>query len=138
MSVETYIFESLVAHLPFASSEDQHKLFVALASFLRVPAPVFILNGYAGTGKTTAMAALVGALNDLQQPTVLMAPTGRSAKVLEGYTGKAAHTIHRVIYRQAMPKAGEEADFGVFSLQPNKNRNTLYIVDEASLLSNTI
>ncbi|NLZ08177.1 MAG: AAA family ATPase [Bacteroidales bacterium] len=108
-----------------------------MASFLSGPNPVFILNGYAGTGKTTAMAALVGALSELNRQVVLLAPTGRSAKVLMGYAGAPAHTIHKAIYRQKPPASSDEGGFGVFELHPNRDKNTLFIVDEASLLSNT-
>ena len=75
------------------------------------------------------MAALVKALGELQQPVVLLAPTGRAAKVLARYAGKAAYTIHKYIYRQN--KLGAEA----FSLSDNRHKNTLFIVDEASMIS---
>ena len=75
------------------------------------------------------MAALVKALGELQQPVVLLAPTGRAAKVLARYAGKAAYTIHKYIYRQN--KLGAEA----FLLSDNRHKNTLFIVDEASMIS---
>lgn len=137
MAVEDYLYGSLVAHMPFTPSEDQQRLFRSLAAFLHNQDSIFILNGYAGTGKTTAMSALVGTLKEMNLPVVLLAPTGRSAKVLAGYTGTPAHTIHKTIYRQVPPKANEETEYGAFSLHPNKSKNTLFIVDEASLLSNT-
>jgi len=137
MGIEQYIYQKIQEHLPFEPSGDQDKLFRALSAFMTSGDPVFILNGYAGTGKTTAMAALVGALREIKKNTVLLAPTGRSAKVLMGYAEVPAHTIHKVIYRQKPPAASDETGFGVFELHPNQNKNTLFIVDEASLLSNT-
>ena len=137
MGIEQYIYQKIREHLPFEASGDQDQLFRALAAFITSGDPVFILNGYAGTGKTTAMAALVGALREIKKHAVLLAPTGRSAKVLMGYAGAPAHTIHKTIYRQKPPAASDETGFGVFELHPNRNKNTLFIVDEASLLSNT-
>jgi len=89
----------------------------------------FILRGYAGTGKTSVTSALVRALKGLKQPCVLLAPTGRAAKVLSRYSGEQAYTIHKKIYRQN--QLGSEA----FSLSDNLHKNTLFIVDEASMLS---
>ena len=93
-----------------------------------------VVNGYAGTGKTTAVAAIVAALKPLEIPSVLLAPTGRAAKVLSLYAGKPASTIHKHIYRQ---KSMGSDGFGAFSLMPNKARGTLYIVDEVSLIGIT-
>ena len=137
MAIDEYILDKLNSNLPFTPSSDQDVFFRAMASFLTSQVPVFILNGYAGTGKTTAMAALVGALAALNRQVVLLAPTGRSAKVLMGYAGAPAHTIHKAIYRQKPPASSDEGGFGVFELHPNRSKNTLFIVDEASLLSNT-
>ena len=136
MGLDLYIYQKLKEHLPFDPSSDQDLLFQSLTAFLTGSDSIFILNGYAGTGKTTAMAALVGALREMNRQTVLLAPTGRSAKVLMGYAGAPAHTIHKAIFRQKPPAASDETGFGTFELHPNRNRNTLYIVDEASLLSN--
>lgn len=88
---------------------------------------VFIVNGYAGTGKTSLMAALVRALTDNDVSVSLMAPTGRAAKVLAAYSGFAASTIHRRIYRHSL--RGE-----VPGLRENHSNNTVYIVDEASMI----
>ena len=89
----------------------------------------FVLRGYAGTGKTSIMAAIVKALGELKQPVVLLAPTGRAAKVLARYANKSAYTIHKYIYRQ--DKLGAES----FSLSDNLHKHTLFIVDEASMIS---
>lgn len=92
---------------------------------------VFVLRGSAGTGKTTLAAAVVRALTALEQKLVLMAPTGRAAKVFSGYAHHAAYTIHRRIYRQKT--AG---DLSVFNLNVNMATETLFMVDEASMISN--
>lgn len=135
MGIDQYIYQKLKENLPFTPSSDQDDFFRVLASFLTGRDPIFILNGYAGTGKTTAMAALTITLRELNRQAVLLAPTGRSAKVLMGYAGAPAHTIHKAIYRQKAPAAADETGFGTFELYPNRNKNTLFIVDEASLLS---
>ena len=92
---------------------------------------ILVVNGYAGTGKTTAMAAVVAGLAQLQIPSVLLAPTGRAAKVLSQYAGHPASTIHKHIYRQ---KSLSDAGVGAFSLSFNKARSTLFVVDEVSLI----
>ena len=92
---------------------------------------VFLLCGYAGTGKTSLISALVRTLEQLERKTVLLAPTGRAAKVFSGYSGKSAHTIHKCIYRQK-----SILDGNTFTLTENRAQNTLFIVDEASMISN--
>ena len=92
---------------------------------------IMVVNGYAGTGKTTALSAVIRALKDFGVHCVLLAPTGRAAKVLSGYAGQPAYTIHKHIYRQ---KSVGGDGFGQFSLAPNKDKDTLYIVDEVSLI----
>ncbi len=103
MGLDLYIYQKIKEHLPFDPSSDQDLLFQSLSAFLTGSDSIFILNGYAGTGKTTAMAALVGALREMNRQTVLLAPTGRSAKVLMGYAGAPAHTITQAIFRQKPP-----------------------------------
>ena len=90
-----------------------------------------ILRGSAGTGKTTLAGAIVRAMVALKQKLVLLAPTGRAAKVFSQNAGHAAYTIHRRIYRQK--SAG---DLSAFSLNDNLNRDTLFIIDEASMIAN--
>ena len=92
---------------------------------------VMILRGSAGTGKTTLAGAIVRAMTSLKQKLILLAPTGRAAKVFSLYAGHDAYTIHRRIYRQK--SAG---DLSAFSLNFNVNRDTLFIVDEASMIAN--
>lgn len=126
-----FIIGRIKAELPFEPNAEKEGLFEALGAFLvsREPRKAFILRGYAGTGKTSVVSALVKALGKVQQPCVLLAPTGRAAKVLSRYADAPAYTIHKYIYRQE--QLGKEA----FSLSDNLHRRTLFIVDEASMLS---
>ena len=129
--LEDFIIGRIKAELPFDPNEEKEGLFKALGAFIvsRDERKAFILRGYAGTGKTSVMSALVRALAGLKQPCVLLAPTGRAAKVLSRYSGFPAYTIHKQIYRQN--QLGSES----FSLSDNLHRGTLFIVDEASMLS---
>ena len=126
-----FIIGRIKAELPFEPNAEKESLFEVLGAFLvsREPRKAFILRGYAGTGKTSVVSALVKALGKVQQPCVLLAPTGRAAKVLSRYADAPAYTIHKYIYRQE--QLGKEA----FSLSDNLHRRTLFIVDEASMLS---
>ena len=92
---------------------------------------IFVLNGYAGTGKTTAISAVIAQLMRVGIKSVLLAPTGRAAKVLSGVSGRPASTIHKHIYRQ---KSVGADGYGQFSLAPNKAKHTLFVVDEVSLI----
>ncbi len=110
----------------------QARLFRDVAAFVTCDdADVLVVNGYAGTGKTTALAAVIAALKDVGTPSVLLAPTGRSAKVFAGIARRPAFTIHKHIYRQ---KGVGSDGFGQFSLAPNKAKGTLFVVDEVSLI----
>ena len=100
--------------------------------FLPKNETLFLLKGYAGTGKTSLFSALVKTLDQLQQKCVLLAPTGRAAKVFASYAGHPAYTIHKRIYRQQTVSA----DMGNFALNDNLSKHTLFIVDEASMISN--
>ena len=114
------------------TAEQEHALDVFAAFMLdRQEQSVMILRGCAGTGKTTLAGAIVRALSRLGQKLILLAPTGRAAKVFSLNAGHAAYTIHRRIYRQK--SAG---DLSAFSLNDNLNRDTLFIVDEASMIAN--
>ena len=126
-----FIISRIKAELPFEPNEEKEGLFQSLASFLvsRDARKAFILRGYAGTGKTSVVSALIRAMMSLKQACVLLAPTGRAAKVLSRYAGIPAYTIHKKIYRQN--QLGVEA----FSLCDNRHTRTLFIVDEASMLS---
>ena len=129
--LENFIIERIKAELPFEPNAEKAGLFAALGSFLvsRDPRKAFVLRGYAGTGKTSVVCALVRAMTGLKQPCVLLAPTGRAAKVMSRYSGMPAYTIHKKIYRQN--QLGSES----FSLSDNLHRNTLFIIDESSMLS---
>lgn len=129
--LEQFIKNRIIACLSFMPNEGQNALLDKLSRFIISPVErkAFILLGYAGTGKTSMMAALVQAYKELQQKVVLLAPTGRAAKVLSRYAHAPAYTIHKFIYRQK--KLGEE----VFSLNDNLYKNTLFIVDESSMIS---
>ena len=92
---------------------------------------ILVVNGYAGTGKTTAVSAVISVMKEFGTKCILLAPTGRAAKVLSSYAGQPAYTIHKHIYRQ---KSVGGDGFGQFSLAPNKDKETLFIVDEVSLI----
>jgi len=131
--LQSFIASQIKAQLPFEPTEQQTHLLDALGEFLMSTdkEKVFLLRGYAGTGKTSVVSALVRALNELKQKTVLLAPTGRAAKVIANYSGFPAFTIHKKIYRQK-----SMAEFR-FQLADNLQTHTLFIVDEASMISNT-
>ncbi|GAB3815457.1 hypothetical protein GCM10028895_09560 [Pontibacter rugosus] len=93
---------------------------------------MFLIKGYAGTGKTTVVTSLVKILNQFGYKYVLLAPTGRAAKVMSSYSGRSAHTIHKKIYRQTSNPFSEGLSF---TRQPNKADHTIYIIDEASMIS---
>jgi exodeoxyribonuclease V len=93
---------------------------------------IFLMTGYAGTGKTSVISSVVKTLELLRLRSVLLAPTGRAAKVLASYSGRQAFTVHKKIYRQKSSKDG----LGTFSLDRNLHRDTFFIVDEASMVSN--
>ena len=121
------------ANFKHKPTKEQEKAIFLLADFLlsRERDALFLLKGYAGTGKTSLLAALVQTLGQLQQRVMLLAPTGRAAKVLSSYAGVPAYTIHRKIYRQ---KSITEMD--VFQNDVNLKQDTLFIVDEASMIAN--
>lgn len=110
----------------------QAKLFEMLVDFIfsKDYQTLFLLKGYAGTGKTSAISALVLNLNKANKKAVLLAPTGRAAKVISGYSKVPAYTIHKKIY---FPKKQQNGSVD-FVLKTNKHRNTIFIVDEASMI----
>lgn len=125
----------LLDRFPFETTMGQRQLFAKLSAFIlnKNSDQIFVLKGYAGTGKTTTVRALVESLPALNGKTVLLAPTGRAAKVLSNYTGKQAFTIHKKIYYRKPDAGGGMA----FTLQQNLHTNTIFIVDEASMISNS-
>ena len=113
---------------------DQEKAIQSFAGFLMSPVPesVFLLTGYAGTGKTSLVSACVNTLEKLNRKFVLLAPTGRAAKVFAHHSQHAAYTVHRKIYRQK--NFSNQTDN--FVVNDNLSKHTLFIVDEASMISN--
>lgn len=133
--INSFLRDKIVSNLPFPPTGQQAELIDSLASFLTSTDEnrVFMLKGCAGTGKTSVVGALIKTLEDFEQPVVLLAPTGRAAKVLSFHSGRPAYTIHRYIYREKV--VGELN--GDFSLNFNRNRNAIFVVDEASMISNS-
>jgi len=125
----------LVEKLDHKPTDDQSEAISKLSEYIaeNVNDTIFILTGYAGTGKTSLISAIVGTLDSLRMKTVLLAPTGRAAKVLASYSGKIAYTIHKKIYRQKSSKDG----IGTFSIDRNLHKETFFIVDEASMIGNS-
>jgi len=130
--LKNYIEQELRKNLDFEPTPGQEILLEELSSFIGSPINrgLFLIKGYAGTGKTTIVNALVRTLTGLKHRSVLMAPTGRAAKVLSSYTGHPAYTIHKKIYRQ---KSGRDG-LGSFILDKNLYKNAFFIVDEASMI----
>ncbi len=121
--------------LPYEANDQQVAVIAALSRFC-APAPtvsdrVFVLNGYAGTGKTSLTGALVRTLASVGIATVLLAPTGRAAKVFSANSGHSAYTIHRKIYRHQF---GSDFGAGRSAVQQNNGRDIVFIVDEASMI----
>ena len=132
LSREGFLNEEFLRWFPYEPTPCQYALLSKVASFLSSDdGDILVVNGYAGTGKTAAIASVIGAMEELEVKCILLAPTGRSAKVLSSYAGRPASTIHKHIYRQ---KSFGSDGFGQFSLMPNKARNALFIVDEVSLI----
>ncbi|MDB4924909.1 ATP-dependent RecD-like DNA helicase [Mucilaginibacter sp.] len=121
---------------PHEPTAQQQELFNRLHNFLLKDEgdECFILKGYAGTGKTTIVGALVKALRNYNYKSVLLAPTGRAAKVITSYSGRKAFTIHKRIYRKKTALNVDES----FSIADNLATNTLFIIDEASMISDQI
>ena len=131
----TRIATQIYAKICFETTLGQKKIIEKLSEYLAGDdfSRIFVLNGYAGTGKTTLIAALVGALKDLNIKPILLAPTGRAAKVLAQYAQEKAFTIHKRIYRQRT-----NADYeSKYSLNFNAEKGAVFIVDEASMLSDS-
>lgn len=127
-----YLYRSFRSCLAFEPTSCQDALLHDVGDFLTTDeADILVVNGYAGTGKTTSLSAVISSLTSMKVPCVLLAPTGRAAKVLSSYSHRPAYTIHKHIYRQ---KSVGSDGFGQFSITPNKSRGTLYIVDEVSLI----
>lgn len=130
---EHQLAETALSLLPFQPNEQQYALIRALSSFIvnRGPRDVFVLNGYAGTGKTSVMGAMVKALRETHRRVIMLAPTGRAAKVAASMASDRASTIHKRIFR------GNSADPSntTFFLAENRDADAIFIVDEASLVT---
>ena len=132
--INTYLGQQIKTNFPYKPTFEQEKVIKILADFLfcQEMNSLFLLKGYAGTGKTTLIGALVRTLGQLEQKCVLLAPTGRAAKVFAYYAGHSAFTIHKKIYRQR----SFSYELDNFSISDNLHQHTLFIVDEASMIAN--
>jgi exodeoxyribonuclease V len=131
---DSIIYNQLCRNLGNVPTEDQSAALMKMASYITTNSNdvIFLMTGYAGTGKTSVISSLVKTLDLLRLKSVLLAPTGRAAKVLSSYAGKQAFTIHKKIYRQKSVKDG----VGSFALNRNLGKDVFFIVDEASMVSN--
>ena len=127
------LYDLLVKSFAFAPTDGQLRVMRHLSAFILSdkPNPTYLLQGYAGTGKTSLVKTLTTILPQIGMNFILLAPTGRAAKVMSGYTNAAASTIHRKLYRFAPFADGSLR----MSLAENKNSNTVFIVDECSMIS---
>jgi len=125
-------YKILLKKFPFTPTQKQRELLNLLSIFIfnEEKESLFLLKGYAGTGKTTTISTFVNTLSSAGKKAVLLAPTGRAAKVIAVYSKRPAFTIHKKIY---FPKKQTNGSVD-FILQPNKHRNTIFIVDEASMI----
>lgn len=132
--INNYLERQIKENFPYQPTFEQEIAVKSLSEFLlsTVKDTVFVLRGYAGTGKTSLVGALVKTLDKLEQKSVLLAPTGRAAKVFSAYAGHPAFTIHKKIYRQQ----SFSNEVSNFSVNDNLAAHTLFIVDEASMISN--
>lgn len=128
-------YSLLIRNFPFQPTYKQDIFFQQIAEFItnNDNNEIFVLKGYAGTGKTTVISTIVNNLAEINKKYVLLAPTGRAAKVIANYSKKPAFTIHKKIY---FPKKNSGGGVS-FTMQQNKHKNTFFIVDEASMISDT-
>jgi exodeoxyribonuclease V len=133
--MQNLFYKSLLQHFGFKPTKNQLTVIGELTDFvfLNIKKHVFVLKGYAGTGKTSIVGALVKTLPQINFDSVLLAPTGRAAKVLSNYANKPAFTIHKMIYQLTTGGDG----FTKFSIKQNKFQNTIFLVDEASMISDS-
>ncbi|MGN1210298.1 MAG: ATP-dependent RecD-like DNA helicase, partial [Candidatus Cryptobacteroides sp.] len=132
MGASDYLYGCFLKHLEYTPTTCQENMLRTMADFADdTESDILVVDGYAGTGKTSAVAAVIAALKEHNVPVVLLAPTGRAAKVLSNYAGMPAFTVHKHIYRQ---KAVDGDGYGMFSLYVNKLKNAFFFVDEVSLV----
>jgi exodeoxyribonuclease-5 len=128
--LQDFVYKKFLEKFPFTPTPDQDCVLRQFADFICSENEIFIIHGYAGTGKTTLLKTIVETLPEVSMQSCLLAPTGRAAKVMAHYTGKPASTIHKKIYRR------KKADIlSKFSLSFNTQLRTIFFVDEASMLS---
>lgn len=132
LMTKTEFYHLLVQDFPHTATNNQDMALQRLTDFVMddTADSLFLLKGYAGTGKTTIIGTLVKNLWKVFKSSVLLAPTGRAAKVISNYSGREASTIHRRIYYPKKARGGKVN----FTLQKNKSKNTIFIVDEASMI----
>ena len=135
MFTSSLFYKLLHQNFLFQPTVKQNLFFQKIADFLIATSndEIFVLKGYAGTGKTTIISTVINHLEAINMKCVLLAPTGRAAKVISNYSGKPAYTIHKRIYFPKKSKSGGVS----FTLQQNKFKNTIFIVDESSMISDT-
>ena len=132
MGRSDFLYSGFIAAFRYEPTFCQDALLRKVADFVSSDdSDILVVNGYAGTGKTTAISSVISVMKQFETKCVLLAPTGRAAKVLSSYAGQPAFTIHKHIYRQ---KSVGGDGFGQFTLSPNKDKNALFIVDEVSLI----
>lgn len=131
--LKNHLIKKFSEALGYNPTNDQTLLFNTFANYVTEgdSEKVLLIKGYAGTGKTSATSAIVNVISELKINYVLLAPTGRAAKVFSSFTNKKAYTIHKKIYRQVSSKDA----FGKFVLDYNKHKNTLFFIDEASMIN---
>ncbi len=134
MTIDEFI-QCVEQQMGFTPTANQHNAVSQIARFLACSneRTAMVMCGSAGTGKTLLLSALVRTLGSFGKKMVLLAPTGRAAKVLSHYCGRDAFTIHRRIYRERSVASGG----GIFNLNNNLHTDTLFIVDEASMIANS-
>lgn len=132
--LRTHIAQLLLDNFDYEPTESQKDLITKLSVFISDSEQkhLFLLKGYAGTGKTSIISSLVKTLDEFNLKYVLLAPTGRAAKVLSTYTQRPAFTVHKKIYIQKSSREG----MGIFALEKNMHSNTYFIIDEASMINN--
>lgn len=130
-------YKHLLHDFPFTPTSQQDRALDKLSDFIlnKDKDQLFLLKGYAGTGKTTIISAVVKSLWRAKKSAILLAPTGRAAKVISNYSGRTASTIHREIYYPKGQGSGSNIEF---KLKNNKARNTIFIVDEASMIPDIV
>jgi len=132
--INSFFYNQIISKLEHTPTQGQIETINSLSAFFEDKNGycVFLLTGFAGTGKTTLISSLIKVLHDIKIKSVLLAPTGRAAKVLSSYSGHNASTIHKCIYRKKNTKQANS----IFDINYNPHKNTIFIVDESSMIGN--